>query len=202
MAFTIHPASVLTDSVPPAGKHSADVLPSGTQGSERAGPLAEGGRKDYAVEDFEANRETLTHLHSEGGKEGGEIGDVWVVQLGGNSELNSLSSGAAQEQTALYRSRMGAMFGKIAVEVPQYEVLLKKPLYEIRKYPPFVIVSTSAEDMVEGNNSFGKLAKYIGVFGSPENSKKEAISMTAPVVTGLESSLVTPCLQRHAVDTP
>eukprot|EP00959_Pyramimonas_sp_CCMP1952_P215510 4508552-Pyramimonas_sp.AAC.1 len=103
---------------------------------------------------------------------------------------------------ALYRSRMGAMFGKIAVEVPQYEVLLKKPLYEIRKYPPFVIVSTSAEDMVEGNNSFGKLAKYIGVFGSPENSKKEAISMTAPVVTGLESSLVTPCLQRHAVDTP
>ena len=99
MAFTIHPASVLTDSVPPAGKHSADVLPSGTQGSERAGPLAEGGRKDYAVEDFEANRETLTHLHSEGGKEGGEIGDVWVVQLGGNSELNSLSSGAAQNQS-------------------------------------------------------------------------------------------------------
>eukprot|EP00240_Pyramimonas_obovata_P006587 CAMPEP_0118949466 /NCGR_PEP_ID=MMETSP1169-20130426/49683_1 /TAXON_ID=36882 /ORGANISM="Pyramimonas obovata, Strain CCMP722" /LENGTH=184 /DNA_ID=CAMNT_0006896111 /DNA_START=95 /DNA_END=646 /DNA_ORIENTATION=- len=84
---------------------------------------------------------------------------------------------------------MGAMFGKVAVEVPQYEVLLKKPLYEIRKYPPFVIVSTSTEDMVEGNNSFGRLARYIGVFGSPENSKKEAISMTAPVLTGLESTL-------------
>ena len=85
---------------------------------------------------------------------------------------------------------MGAMLGKIGVEVPKHEVLLKKPLYEIRKYPPFVIVSTSTEDMVEGNNSFGRLARYIGVFGSPENTKNEAISMTAPVVTGLESSVV------------
>lgn len=57
---------------------------------------------------------------------------------------------------------MGAMLGKIGVEVPKHEVLLKKPLYEIRKYPPFVIVSTSTEDMVEGNNSFGRLAIHRG----------------------------------------
>mmetsp|Transcript_30571 Transcript_30571/g.51501 ORF Transcript_30571/g.51501 Transcript_30571/m.51501 type:complete len:207 (-) Transcript_30571:414-1034(-) len=84
---------------------------------------------------------------------------------------------------------MGAMFGKIAVETPKYEVLVTKPLYEIRKYAPFVMVSTTTEDMVGGNSSFSRLARYIGVFGKAENSTQETISMTAPVVTGLGPSM-------------
>lgn len=40
----------------------------------------------------------------------------------------------------------------------------------------------------DGGSSFGRLAKYIGVFGTPQNAKAagegaEAIAMTAPVVT-------------------
>jgi hypothetical protein len=85
---------------------------------------------------------------------------------------------------------MGAMFGKIAVETPKYEVLVTKPLYEIRKYAPFVMVSTTTEDMVGGNSSFSRLARYIGVFGKAENSTQETISMTAPVMTGLGPSMV------------
>ena len=34
-----------------------------------------------------------------------------------------------------------------------------------------------------GDGSFGRLARFIGVFGTPENGKAKPIAMTAPVVT-------------------
>ena len=62
-----------------AGEHRADVLPSRTQGFGRTRPLAESGRKDYALEILEANGKTLSQINSEGGKEGGAYEKVWVV---------------------------------------------------------------------------------------------------------------------------
>eukprot|EP01037_Dinobryon_pediforme_P024356 gene24356-26130_t len=35
----------------------------------------------------------------------------------------------------------------------------------------------------EDNSGFGVLARYIGVFGKPENDQKAALAMTAPVIT-------------------
>lgn len=78
---------------------------------------------------------------------------------------------------------MGGVFGKISVEVPSYEILVRKAGYELRKYPAVLLVDTPTQAFVAGDNSFRKLAKFIGVFGSPENKESESISMTAPVIT-------------------
>ena len=62
----------------------------------------------------------------------------------------------------------------------------------MRAYPQYIVAevsydteSTLSEDKLRGE-AFKKLARYIGVFGTPENSKQsgagEAMAMTAPVV--------------------
>lgn len=86
------------------------------------------------------------------------------------------------------------VFGKVNEETPDYTVMSEHPdnLFEVRQYGPtleaFTSMSTGSEDK-GNNNAFWKLAKYIGVFGTPQNSKTladepapEAIAMTAPVV--------------------
>lgn len=76
---------------------------------------------------------------------------------------------------------MGVVFGRIKVEEPAFEVLMKHSegfSYEIRKYGQRFVVET--ENV--GDSGFGKLAKFIGVFGKPENQGGQSIAMTAPVV--------------------
>mmetsp|Transcript_71851 Transcript_71851/g.226962 ORF Transcript_71851/g.226962 Transcript_71851/m.226962 type:complete len:140 (-) Transcript_71851:296-715(-) len=93
---------------------------------------------------------------------------------------------------------MGSMMGKIGVEVPKHELLRAAGAgaagvpYELRLYPACVVVETGTRGMVEGDDSFGKLAKYIGVFGTPMNEAGSKIAMTAPVITKpeVESSRV------------
>ena len=85
---------------------------------------------------------------------------------------------------------MGSIFGKQSVKEPPYEVLFRRTTgnnvdvatpYELRKY------ATRYAAMVEYNSTstsepFRILAKYIGVFGTPQNEGKTNIAMTAPVV--------------------
>lgn len=94
---------------------------------------------------------------------------------------------------------MGMVLGKISVETPKYTVIESKDDYEIRKYPPSVIAQVTYDpSQFEGNNKnkedtrflvkskdagFTLLAKYIGAFGSPQNTRPEKIAMTAPVIT-------------------
>jgi len=80
---------------------------------------------------------------------------------------------------------MGSVFGKESVKEPPFEVLLErntgKTPYELRKYGTRygASVEYSANDT---STPFGILAKYIGVFGTPQNSGSTSIAMTAPVV--------------------
>ena len=83
---------------------------------------------------------------------------------------------------------MGVYFGKlrVGVELPRYDVVTKSPRgYEIRKYHAAVAAEVHVENgnQMKGSEGFRALAKYIGAFGTPDNKKKEAIKMTAPVVT-------------------
>jgi hypothetical protein len=87
------------------------------------------------------------------------------------------------------------IFGKITVDTPKHEVLHTGAGYEIRKYPPCVLaeVTYDPKDMKgDRDGGFQLLAKYIGVFGKPQNTKPEKIAsggepeeiaMTAPVIT-------------------
>jgi hypothetical protein len=78
---------------------------------------------------------------------------------------------------------MGMVFGKSNVAEPSFKVLYqhsKSFEYEIRKYGERYAAEATYE--TSEDSPFGILAKYIGVFGSPENEGNEAISMTAPVV--------------------
>lgn len=78
---------------------------------------------------------------------------------------------------------MGQVFGKNGVAEPAYDVLYKNNghfAYEVRKYGQRF--AAEAQYNGDDNSPFMILAKYIGVFGTPENEGKEAIAMTAPVV--------------------
>lgn len=77
---------------------------------------------------------------------------------------------------------MGSVFGMSSVKEPPFVVISSASQYEIRRYSSYIIaqVKNGADDP---NGAFRILARYIGVFGEPENSVKQAMSMTAPVIT-------------------
>jgi hypothetical protein len=89
---------------------------------------------------------------------------------------------------------MGSVFGKETVAEPAFDVLMERTghtvntPYELRQYGERFAaeVQYSAED--DKGNGFRTLARYIGVFGTPENEGNTAISMTAPVVTEGDNS--------------
>ena len=65
----------------------------------------------------------------------------------------------------------------IAIEKPDYEVLLRDDTRELRKYDDLPVVSAPMGGMGQRNDSFGKLFKYI----SGDNKPQQKISMTSPV---------------------
>ncbi len=73
---------------------------------------------------------------------------------------------------------MGIVFGKTGVAEPAYKVTQSRGDYEIRAYPPYVVAEVR---LGEGpgdtamKDGFRTLAKYIGVFGDPQNTKKTAV---------------------------
>lgn len=80
---------------------------------------------------------------------------------------------------------MGIIFGKVDVAQPGFEVLHKCTGYEVRKMVTYCVAEVSGSGTSQrdfGNQHFRTLAQYIGVFGQPNNRKKEAMDMTAPVL--------------------
>ncbi len=67
----------------------------------------------------------------------------------------------------------------MAIEKAKYTVLEKEDDFEIRKYDPQIVAETFVEGDLEkaGSEGFRRLYAYI----SGENTKKQSISMTAPV---------------------
>ncbi len=103
-------------------------------------------------------------------------------------------------------TEMGIVFGRTGCAEPVYNVLASRSSYEIREYESFIVASVNMAKNNE-DNSFNTLAKYIGVFGTPENRKKEPMAMTAPVLfennrNGEEMSFVLPFHMQHVNDVP
>ena len=87
-------------------------------------------------------------------------------------------------------------------EVQRYEVVGKKPGFEIRQYAPHLLVTKSMSGSLSaaGSNAFRYLAGYI----SGENADRQQIAMTAPVLqhkqpSGYEVAFVMP---DHMKDAP
>ena len=105
---------------------------------------------------------------------------------------------------------MGMALGKITVETPAHTVVHTADAYQIWRYPPTLAATVTASDLhlpdaatehQFTSAAFRALARYIGVFGTPENrapsphpadtadtadtadnpDQPEAIAMTAPV---------------------
>lgn len=76
---------------------------------------------------------------------------------------------------------MGIVFGVTGVKEPAFNMLLQSPV-EIREYASYVVAEVPMKHGAD-NDAFPSLAKYIGVFGEPQNSAKKSIAMTAPVIT-------------------
>lgn len=85
---------------------------------------------------------------------------------------------------------MGMVLGVVREEMPQFAVRYQGSGYEVRKYAPSIVVECPFDKGwgASGDGSpFGALARYIGVFGKPQNMKQERngaerIAMTAPVL--------------------
>jgi len=76
----------------------------------------------------------------------------------------------------------------LAVEKAKYTVLLKEDDFEIRQYDSQIVAETIVEGDLEevGNEGFRRLYAYI----SGENTKKQSISMTAPVGQEVKSEKI------------
>ena len=76
----------------------------------------------------------------------------------------------------------------LAVEKAKYTVVEKEDDFEIRQYDPQIVAETFIEGDLEevGNEGFRRLYGYI----SGDNTKKESISMTAPVGQEVESEKI------------
>ena len=89
---------------------------------------------------------------------------------------------------------MGSVFGKESVKEPPYEVLLErktgKTPYELRKYGTRYAASVEYVSADDTSTPFMTLAKYIGVFGAPQNEGSTSIAMTAPVVMEQEPTAI------------
>jgi hypothetical protein len=90
---------------------------------------------------------------------------------------------------------MGSVFGKETVKEPPFDVLLErskgaKTSYELRKYGERYAASVTYASEGDTGSPFGILAKYIGVFGTPQNEGSTSIAMTAPVVMEQEPKAI------------
>jgi hypothetical protein len=109
----------------------------------------------------------------------------------------------------MYYYIFGALFGGIAlwsigsylvvrtIEEPAYTVLEEKDGYEIREYAPYILAKTTVTGSYDEatNQGFRIIADYI--FGN--NTKKESIAMTTPVLESKAASekiaMTTPVLE-------
>ena len=81
-----------------------------------------------------------------------------------------------------YSAEMGIVFGVTGTQEPPYTIVSNPPNYQVRIYSPYLIAEVP-QLPGQDNNSFTILAKYIGVFGKPENQANQAMAMTSPVIT-------------------
>ena len=83
---------------------------------------------------------------------------------------------------------MGIVFGMTGTKEPSYSLLTKAASgYEVRQYQKYFIAEVPHSKNGNGDD-FRVLAKYIGVFGTPENVSKKPMAMTAPVLMDPSSS--------------
>mmetsp|Transcript_71986 Transcript_71986/g.116712 ORF Transcript_71986/g.116712 Transcript_71986/m.116712 type:complete len:223 (-) Transcript_71986:255-923(-) len=88
---------------------------------------------------------------------------------------------------------MGMVLGRVSEPQPQFTVLNQNANYEVRRYGPMIVAEMKGHADTKrefDSSSFRALAKYIGVFGVPQNCQKESsvgggekIGMTAPVMS-------------------
>lgn len=89
---------------------------------------------------------------------------------------------------------MGMVFGKSGVAEPVFTLLHERageniPVpYEVRQYGERFAIEAAYDDNNDDNSPFRLLARYIGVFGTPQNQQSKPIAMTAPVATSATPS--------------
>ncbi len=69
---------------------------------------------------------------------------------------------------------MGQVFGYNGVKEPAYTSLWQHAsTFEIRRYPQYFVAQVPCISDGANNNAFRQLADYIGVFGTPKNTKRK-----------------------------
>jgi SOUL heme-binding protein len=101
---------------------------------------------------------------------------------------------------------MGTVFGRESVAEPAFTVLLENSAgfaYQVRQYGVRYGAEafyTSSGKSSDDNSPFMDLAKYIGVFGTPENEGQTPMAMTAPVVMerhGTKMAMTAPVIREE-----
>jgi len=81
-----------------------------------------------------------------------------------------------------------------------YHVVKDYGTWQLRRYAPAVAVEAGGDG--DDEKSFVRLAKYIGVFSTPENSKRDGVAMTTPVVTETIAMTTPVVTETIAMTTP
>lgn len=101
---------------------------------------------------------------------------------------------------------MGIVFGRTGVEEPSFKLLMKCNNFELRQVQSYFIASVKMSEAEkrsgQGGESFPILAKYIGVFGTPQNVDERALAMTAPVLStpSRKLAMTSPVLSREDME--
>ena len=85
---------------------------------------------------------------------------------------------------------MGIVFGRTGTAEPTFTLLKQFNGFSVRQMPGYSIAEVKMASLEDKNAGFRVLAKYIGVFGNPENVGQTPMAMTSPVIT--EGSLGKP----------
>lgn len=74
---------------------------------------------------------------------------------------------------------MGQVFGINGVKEPAYSLIWHATPFEVRHYPAYFVAQVACNTETGSNTAFRQLADYIGVFGTPKNSKSKCANCNA-----------------------
>jgi hypothetical protein len=80
---------------------------------------------------------------------------------------------------------MGQVFGVNGVKEPPFSVVWQSNPYEIRLYQPYFIAEVPMNGGRADNEAFMQLARYIGVFGTPQNQKRKLLLLNCEILSVL-----------------
>ena len=115
--------------------------------------------------------------------------EEWIEWTVGTFQVKSAGRQTRQKSSISRAAEYRCPHTSLSVineEMPKFELLHSGPQFEVRRYADCTVIETPNNNE---SSSFMALADYIGVRGNPQNARREAIAMTAPVIVNEKAKM-------------